>query len=330
MHRGNGTRKELHLHIIVISDKRAKTRSVSLSLRHAVASVALAGGLLVALTAGLFWLTLRFSAEIRIPVLQDMLVAVQRSETRKAREFVQQNLNAMAVRVGEMQAQLTRLDVLGERLSTLAGIRPQEFRFGETPGLGGAQMTSMPAYDLSIQEFSDRLSMLSRQMENRTDMMGVLEAQMFEQTVKSKLTPTIVPVSGASFNVSSYGMRIDPFTGQQAMHEGMDFLAETGTPIAAAAGGVVIFAGFHPQYGNLIELDHGNDLVTRYAHCSRLFVKEGDVLKRGRKIAEVGNTGRSTGPHLHFEVRFRGSAQNPAKFLFASAPASTQVARRTR
>jgi murein DD-endopeptidase MepM/ murein hydrolase activator NlpD len=308
----------------------AKTRSVTLSLRHALASLLVASTLLVALTAGLYWLTLRFSAELRIPILHDLLVAVQRSETQKARQFVQQNLNAMAVRVGEMQAQLTRLDALGERLSTLAGIRPQEFRFGEAPGLGGAQATSMPSYDLSMQEFSDRLSLLAHQMENRTDMLGVLEAQLFEQTVKKKLTPTLLPVSGASFNASSFGVRIDPFTGQQAMHEGMDFLAETGTPVVAAAGGVVVFAGFHPQYGQMVELDHGNDLVTRYAHCSRLFVKQGDMLKRGRKIAEVGNTGRSTGSHLHFEVRFRGSAQNPAKFLFAANAASAPVARRVR
>ena len=318
------------MHIIVISDRLAKTRSVTLSLRHALASLLLAGILLVALTSGLYWLTLRFSAEIRIPVLQDLLVAVQRSETQKARQFVQQNLNAMAVRVGEMQAQLMRLDALGERLSTLAGIKPQEFRFGEAPGLGGAQATSMPSYDLSMQEFSDRLSVLARQMENRTDMLGVLEARMFEQTVKKKLTPTLLPVSGATVNASSFGMRIDPFTGQQAKHEGMDFLAETGTPIVAAAGGVVVFAGFHPEYGQMVELDHGNDLVTRYAHCSRLFVKQGDMLKRGRKIAEVGNTGRSTGPHLHFEVRFRGSAQNPARFLFAANPPTALVARRTR
>ena len=319
------------MHIIVISDKLARTRSVSLSLRHAVAVLVLASTLLVVLTAGLYWLTLRFSAEIRIPIMQDLLLAVQRSETQKAREFVQQNLNAMAVRVGEMQAQLTRLDALGERLSTLAGFKPQEFRFGETPGLGGAQSTSMPSYDLSMQEFSERLSQLSRQMENRTDMLGVLEAQMFEQTVKKKLTPTMLPVSGATYNASSFGVRIDPFTGQQAMHEGMDFLAEIGTPIVAAAGGMVIFAGFHPQYGQMVEIDHGNDLTTRYAHCSRMFTKAGDVVKRGRKIAEVGTTGRSTGPHLHFEVRFRGSAQNPGKFLFAAGPAApVQVARRTR
>jgi lysostaphin len=111
------------------------------------------------------------------------------------------------------------------------------------------------------------------------------------------------------------------------MHEGIDFLADAGSPVAAAAGGVVVFAGFHPQYGYVIDIDHGNDLVTRYAHCSKLLVKEGDVVARGRKIAETGSTGRSTGPHLHFEVRFRGAAQNPGKFLLSSAPGAQAAAR---
>jgi len=106
------------------------------------------------------------------------------------------------------------------------------------------------------------------------------------------------------------------------MHEGIDFLADPGTPVVAAADGIVVFSGFHPQYGYVVDLDHGNDLVTRYAHCSKLLVKEGDVVTRGRKIAESGSTGRSTGPHLHFEVRFRGAAQNPSKFLFATQTAA--------
>jgi murein DD-endopeptidase MepM/ murein hydrolase activator NlpD len=142
----------------------------------------------------------------------------------------------------------------------------------------------------------------------------VLEAQLFEQAVKKKLIPTMMPVS-APFNASGFGQRVDPFTGQLAMHEGIDFLADLGSPIVAAAGGVVVFSGIHPQYGYMIDIDHGNDLVTRYAHCSKLLVREGDIVHRGRKIGEVGSTGRSTGPHLHFEVRFRGAAQNPGKFL---------------
>jgi murein DD-endopeptidase MepM/ murein hydrolase activator NlpD len=135
----------------------------------------------------------------------------------------------------------------------------------------------------------------------------------------------MMPVN-ARFNVSGFGQRVDPFTGQWAMHEGIDFLADTGSPIQAAAAGVVVFAGFHPQYGYVVDIDHGNDLITRYAHTSKIFVKEGDVVQRGTKIAEVGSTGRSTGPHLHFEVRFKGVPQNPARFLFASQGAADKKA----
>jgi len=284
-----------------------------------VVSVAFALALLAGLTGALYWFSLRFAADLRIPVIHQLVLAAQKGETDRAREFVQQNLNAMAVKLGEMQAQLTRLDALGERLSTLAGIRPQEFRFSEAPGLGGAQTTSVPAQNLSLTEFNERLSMLSRQMENRSDLLGVLEAQLFEQAVKKKLMPTMMPVN-APFNASGFGMRIDPFTGQQAMHEGIDLLSDSGTPVVVAAGGVVQFAGFHPQYGNMIDVDHGNELVTRYAHLSRMLVKEGAMVRRGGKIGEVGATGRATGPHLHFEVRFRGAAQNPSRFLLAANP----------
>jgi len=311
--------------IIVIPSRLAKARTLSVSTRHLVASLFAALVLLLAMTAGLYWLTFRFATDIKVPLVQQLVLSAQQGEAERARQFVQQNLNAMAVKLGEMQAQLARLDALGDRLSTLAGIRPQEFRFSEAPGLGGAQPTALPPQNLSLAEFGEKLYVVSRQMENRTDMLGVLEAQLFEQAVKKKLMPTMMPVN-APFNASGFGMRIDPFTGMQAMHEGVDFLADFGTPIAAAAGGVVIFAGFHPQYGNVVDIDHGNDLVTRYAHASKLYVREGDVVKRGRHISDVGTTGRSTGPHLHFEVRFKGVAQNPARFVLASQ-GSQQTAR---
>jgi murein DD-endopeptidase MepM/ murein hydrolase activator NlpD len=303
------------LQIILISDRLARARSVSLSLRHLVASALFALALLVAATAGLYWLTLRYAAEVRIPALQQLVLSAQEAEAARARAFVQQNLNAMAVKVGEMQAQLTRLDALGERLSALAGVK--DIRFTEAPGLGGAAPTLLPPQNLSLAEFSESLTALSRQVETRNDMLGVLEAQLFEQAVRKKFAPTMRPVT-APYNASGFGRRVDPFTGQWAMHEGIDFLADFGSPIMAAAGGVVVFAGLHPQYGYMVDIDHGNDLVTRYAHCSKLFVREGDVVRRGHKIGEVGSTGRSTGPHLHFEVRFRGVAQNPAKFLVSN------------
>ncbi len=312
------------MQIILISDRLAKARTLTLSVRHLVLSIGLALAFLVGMTAALYWLSLRFAADLKLPLVHELVLAVQKREADRASQFVRQNLDAMAVKLGEMQAQLTRLDALGERLSALAGIRPQEFRFSETPGLGGAQ-ASRPAQSLSLGEFNERLAMLSREMENRGDLLGVLEAQLFEQAVKKKLMPTMMPVS-APYNASGFGLRIDPFTGQQAMHEGVDFLADAGTPVVAAAGGVVQFAGFHPQYGNMVDIDHGNDLTTRYAHMSRLYVKEGAMVQRGRRIGDVGSTGRSTGPHLHFEVRFRGAPQNPSRFLQAGRPPA-QVAR---
>ena len=307
------------MQVILISSRLAKARSMTLSLRHGLASAVLVVGLVAGLTAALYWLSLRYAAELKIPLVHQLVLAAQKNETERSREFMQQNLNAMAVKIGEMQAQLTRLDALGERLSSMAGIRPQEFRFSEAPGLGGAQSTTMPPQNLTLTQFNEKVAMLSRQMESRTDMLGLLEAQLFEQAVKKKAMPTMMPVA-APFNASGFGYRIDPFTGQQAMHEGVDFITDTGTPVVAAAGGVVQFAGFHPQYGNMIDIDHGNDLVTRYAHLSKVVAKEGDVLQRGRRIADSGNTGRSTGPHLHFEVRFRGAPQNPARFLLATNP----------
>jgi murein DD-endopeptidase MepM/ murein hydrolase activator NlpD len=308
--------------IILISDRLARARSVHMSLRHLVGTAFAALLLLFGATASLYWLTLRYAAEVRLPVLQQLVAAAQEAETERERLFVQQNLNSMAMKLGEMQAQLTRMDALGERLSALAGIKPQEFRVSEAPGLGGAAPTQLPPQNLSLGEFNEKLLVLARQVESRNDMLGVLEAQLFEQAVKKKMIPTMMPVK-ASYNPSGFGRRVDPFNGQWAMHDGIDFIADYGSPIVAAAGGVVIFAGFHPQYGYMVDVDHGNDLVTRYAHTSKIMVREGDLVQRGRKIAEVGSTGRSTGPHLHFEVRFRGAAQNPAKFLVPS----TSVAR---
>lgn len=317
------------MQIILISSRLAKARSVTLSLRHVLGSLAAGVAVVVGLTGALYWLSLRFAADLKIPLVHRLVLAVQQGESERSREFMQQNLNAMAVRIGEMQAQLTRLDALGERLSTMAGLRPQDFRFSETPGLGGAQSSSLPPQNLTLTQFNEKLSMLSRQMESRTDMLGILEAQLFEQAVKKKAMPTMMPVN-AQYNASTFGMRIDPFSGQQTMHEGIDFITDAGTPVVAAAGGVVQFAGFHPQYGYMVDIDHGNDLVTRYAHLSKVLVKEGEVLQRGRRIADSGSTGRSTGPHLHFEVRFRGAAQNPAKFLLATNPPTPLARAKTR
>ncbi len=303
------------MHIILVSDRLAKTRSLQFSVRQLVlGATGLVVGVLV-LVFVLSYLGVRHAAELKLPLLQSLVRSAHQEESERTQDFLRQNLNAMAVKLGEMQAQLMRLDALGERLSTVAGVRPSDFRFGEIPGRGGAALVSVPMHDLSLGDFSRQLDFLARQTETRSDLYGVLESQLFDARVKQNLTPTSLPVTFGSWNASGFGWRIDPITGQMAVHEGIDFIAETGTPILAAASGVVITAEFQQAYGNMVEVDHGGDLMTRYAHASKILVKAGQFVRSGEKIAEVGSTGRSTGAHLHFEVRHKGAAQNPAKFL---------------
>lgn len=306
------------MHIILVSNRLATAKSISLGAHHLLLGLAVLAATIVALSGSMSYLVFRHAAEIRLPLVQTLLLSAQEQQSRSAKEFMRENLNAMAVRLGQMQAQLMRLDALGERLATLAGVKPQEFRMSEAPGRGGALPTSIPVQDLSLAEFAWQLDALSRHMDSRYDVMGILENRLFDAKVKKKLMPTVKPVD-VDWNASSFGWRIDPITGQKAMHEGVDFLVDTGTPVHAAADGLVVVAERHQQYGFVVDIDHGNDFVTRYAHNSKLLVKAGDLVRRGAVIAESGSTGRSTGPHVHFEVRYKGAAQNPNRFLQVSA-----------
>jgi murein DD-endopeptidase MepM/ murein hydrolase activator NlpD len=320
------------VHIILVSNRLATAKSISLGTRHLVLGMALLTAAVVALSGSMFYLVFRHAAEIKLPLVQTLLLSVQEQQqsaqeqqqlvqerqTRNAKEFMRENLNAMAVRLGQMQAQLVRLDALGERLSALAGIKPQEFRLNQLPGRGGALSSSLPAENLSMSELQWQLDALSKQVENRYDILGILENRLFDAKVQKKLMPTVKPVD-VSWNASSFGWRIDPFTGQRTMHEGIDFLVDTGTPVHAAAAGLVLVARFHREYGYMVDIDHGNGYTTRYAHASKLLVKAGDLVQRGAVIARSGTTGRSTGPHVHFEVRYKGVAQNPNRFLKVSA-----------
>ncbi|MDD5029248.1 MAG: M23 family metallopeptidase, partial [Rhodoferax sp.] len=164
-----------------------------------------------------------------------------------------------------------------------------------------------------LQFFMVGLEQLTHQ---RTDSFMVLESELFDLKMRRSLIPTQKPVLAGDVG-SPFGWRVDPLTGVSALHTGLDFPGPIGTPIHAAAGGIVVVQQFHPEYGNMIEIDHGNDLITRYAHTSRVSVKKGDLVKRGQKIADVGNSGRSTGSHLHFEVLVSGIPQDPQKFLAA-------------
>jgi len=305
------------MHIIVFAHRLATPRSVTLTVRHLTLAAVLAGVTMVSGAVAIYYLGIKYAASVKLPILESMLNSAQADGMRKNDEFMRQNLNAMAVKLGEMQAQLMRLDALGERVSGLAGLKAHEFRGSDAPGRGGA--VTEPVRDLSMLEFTRELDRLARGLENRSDHLNVAESELFHAKLKSKRLPTALPVN-AEYNASGFGVRIDPITGQSAMHEGIDFITQPGAPIVAAAGGVVIAAEWHHSFGNMIEIDHGGDIVTRYAHSSIMLVKAGDIIKRGQKIAEVGSSGRSTGPHLHFEVRYKGQAQNPIKFLQAAQP----------
>jgi len=301
------------MNIILVSGRLAKARTITLELPHLV--LLGCGGLaaVIVLAALLHYTMLRFAADHNLPYLQTLLRSAQYERQEKSESYLRENLNAMAIRLGQMQAQLLRLDTLGDRLARLAGFKPQDLMFDQMPGRGGA-LSSVPSEDLSLGGFAHQIDQLTKQLDDRGDSLGILESLFTLDSAKKKLVPTMVPVEGG-WNSSNYGWRIDPFTGQRAFHEGIDFIAEQGTPVKAAAGGVVVYSEFHPQYGNMIEIDHGNGLITRYAHNSTRLVKVGEVVLAGVKIGEVGKTGRATGTHLHFEVRQRGAPQNPMQFL---------------
>ena len=310
------------MHLIITDAWLAKSRAVHLSgTRLVLIGLALSLVLMLVAAALYHWVFLKGARE-GWPVIGSLVRLVVKDEFEQRDRFMRENLDVLARRLGEVQAKLTQLESLGERVSGLAGINPGDIK--ARPGQGGALVSGRP---LSMDELQVTLTDLARLTDQRTDLLTVLESRLFDQKMRSMMVPTQKPVSIGSLG-SEFGWRIDPFSGHSALHTGLDFQAESGTPIVAAAGGVVVTQEYHPAYGNVVEIDHGNDLVTRYAHASAVFVKKGDLIKRGQRIADVGSTGRSTGSHLHFEVLVQGIPQDPQKFLDAGGNLAAQQSAR--
>ena len=299
------------MHLIITDAWLARSRAIHLSGSRLVLSALVLSLVLMVVAAGLYhWVFLKGARE-RWPIVGSLVRLVVQDEFEQRDKFMRENLDVLARQLGEMQAKLTQLESLGERVSGLAGINAAEIK--AKPGRGGALVTGRP---LSMDELQATLADLDRLTSQRTDLLTVLESRLFDQKMRNMMIPTQKPVFDGNLG-SDFGWRIDPITGRSALHTGLDFQADAGTPILAAAGGVVVVQEYHPAYGNMVEIDHGNDLVTRYAHASAVFVKKGDIVRRGQKIAAVGTTGRSTGAHLHFEVLVQGVPQDPQKFLAA-------------
>lgn len=323
------------MNIIFVSNSMAKAKSLS---SPQVAMIALALALLPVLVTLL----------ILVPQLPDDQSGVNKfipSQLQFSFNNPQKHLDAYAVQIGELQARIMRLDAQSDRLAKLAGskamVKPAvkpvttpadnhapSFSSplqssddnaassgveGAALNRGGPLLRSSPVTEVDIQE---KIAELVTQIELRTERLSSVEASLLQQTVLKDMLPNRSPVQ-AAFNSSSFGWRLDPFNGHKAFHEGLDFTANTGTAIYAAAGGIVSFADQTPDYGKIVKIEHGAGLETRYAHASRLYVRNGQRVEKGEKIAEVGSTGRSTGPHLHYEIRLNGNALDPKKYLSA-------------
>ena len=327
------------MNIIFVSNSMAKAKSLS---SPQVAMIALA----------LVIVPVLITLLILVPQLPDDKSGVKKfipSQLQFSFNNPQKHLDAYAVQIGELQARIMRLDAQSERLAKLAGSKamvkpatkstnvnsapannqapsfssPLESSDDHANGANGADasalnrggplLRSSPVTEADIQE---KIAELIDQIELRTERLSSVEASLLQQTVLKDMLPNRSPVQ-AAFNSSSFGWRLDPFNGHKAFHEGLDFTANAGTAIYAAAGGIVSFAEQTPDYGKIVKIEHGAGLETRYAHASRLLVRNGQRVEKGEKIAEVGSTGRSTGPHLHYEIRLNGNALDPRKYLSA-------------
>ena len=301
------------MNIILVSNRLAKTRSITLDGWQALFLMLMVFGLMLGAAFALQYSLVRFAPEGLGEGMRTLLSKAYTDERQKQQSNLFSSLDTMASRIGQMQSQVQRLDALGVRLAKLTGMKPGEFQFDQIPAQGGP-LVILPTQEMSVNILDQQLKRLTQVVNDRSDKLMALETMLLQNQLSRKLLPSIPPVTVGWYS-SNFGWRIDPFTGANAMHEGVDYMVDAGTAIHASAGGVVAFADSHPQYGNMVEIDHGNDIITRYAHASKLLVKVGQVVRRGDKIAEVGSTGRSTGNHLHFEVRYQGIAQNPVRFL---------------
>ncbi|MBE2258047.1 MAG: M23 family metallopeptidase [Rhodobacteraceae bacterium] len=303
------------MHLILVSNRLATAKTLTVTPRL-VSFVVLGFLILVVSTSWFFSSLLGSRLRPAEPESAAAALTMPHAQASGAQDFARGSLNAMAAKLGELQAQIMRLDSLGERLTGLVGIPAPDKangKPGSKGGQGGPLILDLTSSSLSEHELQRALEQLEGVLEQKSDSLTALESQLLEKRIQSSLLPTLSPIDGRIG--SGFGSRSDPIAGVRARHEGIDFVADPGTPVVASAGGVVVSAEFHAEYGRLIEIDHGNEFSSRYAHLTRMDVEPGQIVRRGEQIGTSGNSGRSTGPHLHFEVRFKGVAQNPGRFL---------------
>jgi murein DD-endopeptidase MepM/ murein hydrolase activator NlpD len=307
------------MQILVTHGTLARTRVIHLRRWQLAAGALLTVLVLMLVSGAVYHYFFLQAAREGWPVVSQMVRWVVRDDLAARERYMQQNLDAMAQRVGQLQARLVSLQMVGERVSQLAGVKPEDLQPApsEAPASAadgaarGGPASTLPR--TSADTLSRLLDELDAAAMLNADVFTLVESRFMERRLQALLVPSSAPVDGPIG--SRFGFRYDPFHGRRALHTGLDFPAPTGTPVHAAAGGFVVGVENHPEYGQLLTLDHGNDLLTRYAHLSGIHVAPGDLVRRGQHVGDVGSSGRSTGPHLHFEVLVQGVPQNPARFL---------------
>ncbi len=279
----------------------------------------------IALVVGLFGLGMLWAGyqmgvsdaefpEHQLVVSLKRTFAEERQLLDDARADAQSEIDAMAVRMGQLQSQLLRLDALGERLVEIGRLDKGEFSFEEPPALGGPEGIESASQQSALPDLLVEMQSLEQMIDDRQQQLALVEDLIMNSNLEESLHPAGRPISKGWIS-SYFGMRNDPFTGKRSMHKGMDFAGKEGSEVVAVAAGVVTWAGDRYGYGEMIEINHGKGVVTRYGHNEKLLVEVGDRIKQGQVIATMGSSGRSTGPHVHFEVMKNGKAVNPTKYI---------------
>jgi murein DD-endopeptidase MepM/ murein hydrolase activator NlpD len=315
------------MNILLVPNSASKGRSLNVSARDAILLGAL---LLVLLPAAVGIVAYHASRALDTlagrasPALreQEEKLLAQEQAILAARLDAETNLNALAHKLGLMQAQLVRLNALGDRLVQMAKLDRREFDFSAMPGLGGPE-AAVSIAAASVPDFLQAFDRIAAELDQRTAQMGALETLLLDRKLLAAVHPDGWPTRGGWIS-STFGSRSDPFNGHTVHHDGVDIAAEFGAPIVAMGAGMVSYAGPRDGYGLAVEINHGRGITTRYAHASAILVHVGDRIEKGQSIARVGSSGRSTGPHLHFEVLRDGRAVNPQSYLRTAAARSAK------
>jgi len=300
----------------IIWFSRTAGQARQLNLAHPV-TLGLVGALVLGILGTAFALGMQLgqrSGKALVRLDSGQWVAAMGEEKQQIAELktqLQERVDAMAMRLGEVNAHVIRLDALGKRLTEMANIDHRELDFDSAPSTGGPESEGVSA---QIPDLTQMMESLERRVDLRDAQLAALENVILARKLKEEIHPEGRPVQ-AGFISSYFGDRQDPFTGHQAFHKGMDFAGSAGSEVMAVAAGVVTWAGERSGYGSLIEISHGNGYVTRYGHNQRTLVAVGQTVTRGQRVALMGSTGRSTGPHVHFEVLRNGRQVDPASFI---------------